>query len=288
MLCGHLVEDQSWYVHTVTNWQTMVRNWHFSADPKPVDMVWGTVAVADQSPPWRRDGASAASSGALSSSLPSRQPSVIARSAESSAEAASPWKVHEYVDKMLVDMRENRQTTGKGTIPSKDQDPIRDMCHEAYQAWCASLYENIWPNIVGTIQRIVGEVSCGGEPELRCYRCGGTWDETGGYIKHNLFGCMAEKFYEECPFDEQRWETSVMHPFRLPYGGPAITEVMRYYGTLLNHADTYFPYRHTGPQTEIAIAAGQGEEKAVAYWSRSYKNQRRYMQRQGKRAKLDS
>jgi hypothetical protein len=28
----------------VTNHDSEVANWHFSADPKPVDMVWGSIA----------------------------------------------------------------------------------------------------------------------------------------------------------------------------------------------------------------------------------------------------
>ena len=44
-LMGPEAEETSVYWRMVANYEEEVANWHFSAEPKPVDMVWGSAAV---------------------------------------------------------------------------------------------------------------------------------------------------------------------------------------------------------------------------------------------------
>jgi hypothetical protein len=43
-LLGPQAPEDSLYWQMVSNHSEEVANWHFSADPKPVDMVWGSIA----------------------------------------------------------------------------------------------------------------------------------------------------------------------------------------------------------------------------------------------------
>ena len=52
-LHGPDAKEDSMYWKMVSNYDQEVANWHFSADPKPVDMVWGSIAFSP-SQLWRR------------------------------------------------------------------------------------------------------------------------------------------------------------------------------------------------------------------------------------------
>ena len=75
------------------------------------------------------------------------------------------------------------------------------------------------------------------------------------------------------------------HPFQLPHGNAAITEIMQYFGSLSMHVEQQTAYQagHITmiPRSDLVMAAGVVEgETALSYWGRDYKNQRRYVQRQ--------
>jgi hypothetical protein len=118
------------------NWQQDVRNCYFSADPKPVDVVWGSLReLGSAEPPWKR-----ASAAASSSSLISRDE----LDGENAGVASSPWEVSGYIDTLLTEMRTKRKVPAED-IPDPHQDSMREMCHHAYHAWLDSLHDYVWP-----------------------------------------------------------------------------------------------------------------------------------------------
>ena len=285
MLTGHIQAESSWWSQYVKTWRTSVKNWHFSADPKPVDMIWGSVRVSDNepaTPPWHRTTSS-------SSTFIDR----AENPGPSNYSAAAPWRAHGYIDLLLTEMRENRQIRGVD-VPHTENDPIRDMCHHAYQLWIDSLYDNVWPNIVHAVHKCIGDRCCSLHPMGNCARCGGEWELTGAYMQHNLFECMAADIYYHVQFDEERWATLKAHPFQLPHGKTAITEVMQYFGSVLKHVEQQtvdqaghrWQQIQMTPRSDMLMAAGGEGETALLRWAREYKNQRRYAQRKNKRAKI--
>jgi len=145
MLTWHFQPETSWCSQIATNWKTQVRNWHFSADPKPVDMGWGSVQVNTHepaTPPWRETSSSSSA--------------FIERAEHASGAAAAPWRHRGYVDMLLTEMRCKSQIRGVN-VPDIVVDPVRDMCQYAYHSWVGSLYNNVWPNVVYAVHKIVGE-----------------------------------------------------------------------------------------------------------------------------------
>jgi hypothetical protein len=230
--------------------------------------------VESAEPPWRR-GSTAASS----SSLISREE----LDGERASVASSPWKAPKYIDATFETML-RRRGLSKG-IPDRFQDSIRDMCHHAYGAWETSLREYVWPNVVKAVNEEVKRRA--GTEEGPCSLCGGEWADTGGNMRHNLFECAALHIYDKCPFGPHRWESLLAHPFTLPRGGVNITEVMRYFGSLLE-----VWVQHTKSRmgqilvwgkgysfAQGSLVQGQMTESALRALARDYRNQRTHVQR---------
>jgi hypothetical protein len=120
-----------------------------------------------------------------------------------------------------------------------------------------------------------------------CRVCGGVWAVIGGNMRHKLFDCAACRIYDECRFEPHRWKMLMKHPFRFPRGSVAITEVMRYFGSLLNVWEQHTENRLAGivvwsqvySFAHGSFAQGQLPESAEKAWSREYRNQRRNVQR---------
>ena len=112
-----------------------------------------------------------------------------------------------------------------------------------------------------------------------CRICNGDYAFTGKSIKHSLFECMAEETWYEVPFDEQRWDNLVKHPFDMHHGSEVLTEAMTFFGNILWRLEERFGPVVMIKGSELLFAPQPSPMSARARWSKDYKNQRRWIDR---------
>jgi hypothetical protein len=93
--------------------------------------------------------------------------------------------------------------------------------------------------------------------------------------------------YDKCPFGPNRLESLVAHPFTLPCGSVNITDVMRYFCSLLEvwvqHTRSRLGILLVGGEgysfAQGSLAQGQMTESALRALARDYRNQRKHVYR---------
>ena len=326
MMLGAVQSLDSWYSILVNNPQEQVKNWHFSADPKPVDFMWGSVDVKHmwvsrsssasttpmppcasrtssastiKAPRWDKEASSASAakvppwaSGASSSSTPAavtvggRRPNLIQRSKtedpEEFTKQAAPWKTKHHVGTLTEEMRGRIRDRVNIDADKHVQEAIDKVCRDAYDAWATSMAENVWPNLVFAIHL---EIKKRALDNFKCQGCGVEWCFSGENIQHNLFGCQTnldafKRFGVE--ISDAVGTALEKHPFAVPRGATHITQVMQYYGTILEHWEDLTPDRgHIAAvsRDQMRLAMPAEGESALKQHMRTYKNTRRFNQR---------
>jgi len=257
-LLGPEAREDSLYWRMVINHREEVANWHFSADPKPVDMIWGSIAfpALETGSGLRRRGLGVPiTSDVLRSATTTVQPQpavhgrVVLTPRQSvqgkgkgrrqnliergpvRTEHAAPWRHDLTVAALQVEMS-NRSAKWRDGDPTEERrQEINQVLLEATSMWIPSLQHTVWPNIVLMISEEIRLRSRRGREEA-CLICHQKYEWAGKNIEHNLFHCsMAHHVTDQ--IDKDTWQAMVKHPFRLQSGGPRIDQQLCYCGTLL-------------------------------------------------------
>ena len=295
MMLGADQPQDSWYSILINNPQEQVKNWHFSADPKPVDFLWGSVDVKDDDveasvPLWKtRTSSSSASRAPPWASGASHAKSRIKRSETKDPtelhRLASPWKTEHYVETEIQEMRSRlkRDRSSADEAPQELQDATAKVCHDACKSWEQSMVDNVWPNLVFAIHSEVKKRALDKETSV-CSGCGENWSVSGESIEHNLFTCSsldAAKRYR-CRIDDDVQQALQKHPFAVPRGARRITQTMQYFGSVLEQWEEVTADRGKIAQCSrgaLPLARPAESETALKQHMRTYKNTRRYIQR---------
>ena len=218
-LLGPQAPEDSVYWQMVTNHSEEVANWHFSADPKPVDMVWGSIAfpaldaASSNSGPW-----APAITAVLEAAITTTGPQTdaqgrvvltprwavkgkgkgrtgkggndlnIVERGPVRGEYAAPWRMKFTLTALQVEM-------ARRSAPWRERDPedarnqkIAEVLAKATSMWIQSSHETVWPNIVFMISEEIRRRSRRGREEA-CLICHQKYEFAGKNMEHNLFHC---------------------------------------------------------------------------------------------------
>jgi hypothetical protein len=295
-LLGPAVPGDSVYWRMVTHHAEDVANWHFSAEPKPVDMVWGSVALpaseassgsSSSAGPWLQANR-AVLEAATTTTPPWRQtagqaPSFIARGPVRE-EYAAPWRLEFTVEVLQAEMAKRSSMWRVGDIDEDRREEIKRVMVEATRMWIQSLHDTAWPNIVFMVSEEVRRRSLCGRNQ-QCLLCHHNNDVAGNNMEHNLFHCPLA-FHAAEQIEYAVWKDMVSHPFTLQSGGKRIDQQLCYLGALLQgweeaaalHVENVKPWTNN----ELCVAPTKSNwenglrDKTL---QRQYHNQRRHAKR---------
>ena len=311
-LHGPDAKEDSFYWKMVSNYDQEVANWHFSADPKPVDMVWGSIAFPALEATSNSSGPVPADTSVLEAATTSTRPPTTSQSrvvltprrvvkgkgkgrtgkggndlniverGPVRGEYVAPWRMKFTLTALQVEM-------ARRSAPWRERDPedarnqkIAEVLAKATSMWIQSLHETVWPNIVFMISEEVRWRSSSG-PEQSCLMCHQKYELAGRNMDHNLFHCIITHHATE-QIDRAAWEAMVKHPFRLQAGAERIDQQLRYLGTLTQVWEDAGGLGRIKPwrNDEICLAPNKNNwehGERIHTLQKEYHNQRKYSKR---------
>jgi hypothetical protein len=214
-LMGPEAEETSVYWRMVANYEEEVANWHFSADPKPVDMIWGSVAfplleARSGSVPWVSTTTNVEAAMSAEDSQRDLQGGVVLtprwavkgkgkgktktagrglnliERGPMRGEYAAPWRHKFTLTTLQVEMARRAakwRTEGPGPTQERSQ-KITEIMAAATMMWIQSLHDTVWPNILFMVSEEIRLRSRSGRDEA-CLICHQKYEYAGRNMEHN-------------------------------------------------------------------------------------------------------